>query len=187
MFTEAVKRKLIKANPCANVKKLKNDSRTVKILTAEEVKKLFPENPLAIWSGEIYYAANRLASLTGMRPGEVMGLKGEFVFDRYIRVCGQYGKYGYKNHTKTKENRDIPLLPEMLEVLRGLMKKNGNGFVFSENGGAIPVDPLPMRKEFHRALKRIGLTDEEIRARGLSPHSWRHFVNTELQVQGLTL
>ena len=122
-----------------------------------------------------------------MRPGEVMGFKGEFIFDRYIRVCGQYGKYGYKNHTKTKENRDIPLLPEMLEVLRGLMAKNEGGFVFSENGGEKPVEPIIMRKEFHRALKRIGLTDGEIRERGLSPHSWRHFVNTELQVQGLTL
>ena len=187
MFMEAVKRKVITANPCANVRKLKNDSRTVEILTAEEVKKLFPENPLTVWSGEVYYAANRLASLTGMRPGEIMGLKGEFVFDGFIKVCGQYGDYGYKNHTKTKENRNIPLLPEMLAVLRGLMKKNGNGFLFSENGGAAPVDPKLMRKEFHRALTRIGLTEGEIRRRGLSPHSWRHFVNTEMQVQGLTL
>ncbi|MCL2044598.1 MAG: tyrosine-type recombinase/integrase [Treponema sp.] len=188
IFTEAVRQKLITANPCATVRKLKNDCRTVDILTSDEVKKLFPKNPLPVWNNnEVYYAANRLASLTGMRPGEVMGLKGEFVFDGYIKVCGQHGFYGYKSHTKTKENRNIPLLPEMLAILRKLMKKNGNGFLFSENGGVSPVDPKSLRNEFQRALKHIGLTDEEIRARGLSPHSWRHFVNTELQVQGLTI
>jgi integrase len=187
IFKEAVRKKIITENPCANIRKLKNDSRVVDILTPDEVNKLFPKNPLPVWDNkEVYFAANRLASLTGMRPGEVMGLKGEFVFDKYIRVCGQHGNYGYKDHTKTKEDRDIPLVPEMIEILRGLMKKNGKGFVFSVNGGVSPVDPKSLRKMFHRALKYIGLADEEIKARGLTPHSWRHFANTEMQIQGLT-
>jgi integrase len=188
IFMEAVKQKLVLENPCANVKKLKNDSRTVDILTPAEVDKLFPKNPLPVWSNnEVYFAANRLASLTGMRPGEVMGLKGEFVFDKYIRVCAQHGNYGYKDHTKTKENRNIPLLDDMMMILHKLKKKNGKGFLFSVNGGVTPVDPKTMRKVFHNALKYIGLTDEEIKARALTPHSWRHFANTEMQVQGLTL
>jgi integrase len=188
MMTEAVRRKLIASNPCENVRKLKNDSRTVEILTADEVKKLFPKNAMPIWGGkEIDFAVNRLASLTGMRIGEIMGLRGEYVFEGFIRVCGQYGDYGYKPYTKTKENRNIPLLPEMMNILRGLMKKNGSGFVFSQNGGVTPVDQRRIRDEFHRALKRIGLTDDEIKKRGLTPHSWRHFVNTELQLQGLTV
>jgi integrase len=188
MLMEAVRRKLIPVNPCANVKKLKNDYRKVEIFTADEVKKLFPKDPLPIWGGkEIVYAANRLASLTGMRIGEVMGLRGEYVFDNYIKVCGQYGQYGYKPYTKTKENRNIPLLPEMIVILRKLMKKNGKGFVFSNDGGVTAVDQNLMRKDFTRALKKIGLTDAEIKKRGLTPHSWRHFVNTELQLQGLTI
>jgi integrase len=157
-------------------------------LTTDEARKLFPKNPLPIWGGkEIDFAANRLASLTGMRIGEITGLRGEYVFGGYIRVCGQYGDYGYKPYTKTKENRNIPIIPEMEAVLRGLIKKNGKGFVFSQNGGATPVDQRRIRDEFRRALKRIGLTDEEIKKRGLTPHSWRHFVNTELQLQGLTV
>jgi integrase len=92
MMTEAARRKLIASNPCENVRNLKNDCRVVEILTADEVKRLFPENPLLIWGGkEIDFAANRLASLTGMRIGEIMGLRGEYVFEGYIRVCGQYG------------------------------------------------------------------------------------------------
>jgi integrase len=188
MMTEAARRKLIASNPCENVRKLKNDSRAVEILTADEARKLFPENPLPIWGGkEIDFAANRLASLTGMRIGEIMGLRGECVFEGYIRVCGQHGNYGYKPYTKTKESRNIPIIPEMEAVLRGLMKKNGKGFIFSQNGGATPVNQREIRKEFTRALKRIGLAGEEIKKRGLTPHGWRHFVNTELQLQGLTV
>jgi integrase len=188
MMIEAVRRKLITANPCEHVKRLKNDSRIVEILSADEVKKLFPKDALPIWGGkEIDFAVNRLASLTGMRIGEVLGLRGEYVHEGYIRVCGQYGSYGYKSHTKTKENRNIPIIPEMEAILRRLMEKTGHGFVFSKDGGVTAVNQEEIRKEFCRALKRIGLTDEEIKKRGLTPHSWRHFVNTELQLQGLTI
>jgi integrase len=188
MLAEAARKKLIPVNPCANVRKLKNDSRTVDILTGDEVKKLFPKNPLPIWGNkQVVYAVNRLQSLTGMRIGEVLGLRGEFVFDNYIKVCGQYGYYGYKPHTKTKESRNIPLHPDMIVMLKGLMKKNGKGFVFSLNGGVAPIDQKYNRKEFHSALKRIGLTADEISTRGLTPHSWRHFLNTELQIQGLSI
>jgi integrase len=137
MLSEAVRRGLITANPCDKVKRLKNDRKKMEILTVEEVQKLFPENYQTVWSNKIAYAVCRLASLTGMRIGEILGLRGEYVFDNYICVCGQYGQYGYKPYTKTKEDRNIPLIPEMIALLRGF--NNGNGFVFSLKGGAIPV------------------------------------------------
>ena len=139
MMSEAVRRELIPSNPCANVEKLKNDRKKIEILTVQEAQKLFPKNYEKVWGDkEIPYAANRLASLTGMRIGEIMGLRGEYVFDGYIYVCGQYGEFGY-GVTKNKENRYIPLIPEMIELLRKLMEKNGNGYVFSQDGGGAPV------------------------------------------------
>jgi integrase len=187
MMTWAVEQELIKANPCARVKRLKNDRKKIEIITVEEVRKLFPENWKTVWGDkEIAYVANRLASLTGMRAGEIMALRGEYVFDDYIYVCGSYGEYGY-GPTKTKETRFIPLIPEMIALLKKLMEKNGKGYVFSLDGGATPVSRMYVYKEFHRALKRIGIDQAEITRRGLSLHSWRHFLNTELQTQGLTL
>jgi integrase len=132
------------------------------------------------------YIANRLASLTGMRAGEILGLRGEFVFDDYLLICGQYGEFGY-GKTKTKENRNIPLFPEMIALLRKLMSKNGKGYVFSLDGGATPVSQTYIRRAFNYALKKIGINEKEIRRRGLSLHGWRHFLNTELQRQGLTI
>jgi integrase len=115
-----------------------------------------------------------------------MGLRGEYVFDDYIYICGSYGEYGY-GPTKTKETRFIPLIPEMISLLHKLMERNGTGYVFSLDGGHKPVSRKYFYDEFHRALKRIGISPAEITRRGLSIHSWRHFLNTELQRQGLSL
>jgi integrase len=188
MMSEAVRRGHITVNPCSTVPLLKNDQKGIEIITVEEVRRLFPENYQTVWGGkEVAYAANRLASLTGMRAGEILGLRGEYVFDNYIYVCGQYGQFGYLPHTKTKQNRNIPLMPEMIAVLRKLMESNGKGFVFSVNGGATPICHTVLFKGFHEALQKIGIDKKEIKRRGLTLHSWRHFVNTDFQRQGLTI
>ena len=187
MLGEAVRRGLLVSNPCEKVKKLKNDRKEIEILTVQEVQKLFPKNYKEVWGDrELVYIANRLASLTGMRIGEILGLRGEFVFADYIYVCGQYGEFGY-GKTKTKENRYIPLIPEMIALLKKMMIKNGTGYVFSLDGGATPVCQTVIRYGLSYALKNIGMNEKEIKRRALSFHGWRHFVNTDLQQQGLTI
>jgi len=121
-----------------------------------------------------------------MRIGEILGLRGEYVYDKYIKVCGQYTKHGY-GKTKNKENRNIPLLPEMIALLRSLMEKNGKGYVFSLDCGAKPVNRNYVYCALKDALRKIGINDEEIQRRGLSVHGWRHFLNTDLLRQGLTI
>jgi integrase len=186
MLAEAVRQGLLSSNPCDKVRRLKNDRKKVTILTVEEVRKLFPDNYKAVWGEKkAAYAVCRLASLTGMRIGEILGLRGEYVFDRHIYVCGQYGDEGYLPYTKTKENRKIPLIPEMIALLRSF--KNGNGFVFSLDGGATAVTQAYTRKAFHQALVKIGIKEPEIKQRALTIHSWRHFLNTELLNQGLSI
>jgi integrase len=187
MLNFAVEQELIKVNPCLKVRRLKNDKKDIKIFTGEEVKKLFPDNWKKVWMDKpISYAANRLASLTGMRIGEVMGLRGEYVFEKCIYVCGQYGEFGY-GPTKTKETRFIPLIPEIIAMLNVFKAKNGNGYIFSEDGGATPSCRKTIYDDLHRALVRIGVSLAEIKNRGLHLHAWRHFLNTQLQMQGLTL
>jgi site-specific recombinase XerD len=187
MLKVAVERKIIASNPAEGVMKLKNDRKHIEIITVEEMGKLFPPDWKRIWGdNEIAYLANKLAALTGMRVGEVLGLRGEYVYDDHIYVCGQHGEYGY-GPTKTKETRNIPLAGEMVAELRRLITLNGSGYVFSRNGGAKPVTGHHLYDKFHLALTRIGIAPAEISRRGLSFHSWRHFLNTELQVMNIPL
>jgi integrase len=188
MMSEAVRQGLIPANPGKNVLRLKDDRRNLEILTITETQKLFPHDYRTVWGDkEIVFIANRLASLTGMRIGEILGLRGEYVFDDHILVCGQWGTFKYVPHTKTRLDRKIPLMPEMLDLLRSLMDKNGNGFIFSQDGGVTAVARDYIARGFFAALRAIGIDDTERKRRGLTLHGWRHFLNTVLLQQGLTI
>jgi integrase len=187
MMIEAVARKIITATPTEKVEKLVNDRREIKIITPEEFKKLFVGDWKRVWDNDrISYTANKLAALTGMRASEVLGLKGGFVYEDHIYLCKQYDEYGYRD-TKTKDKHNIPLPDDMIKDLEELKTMNGDGFVFSLNGGATPVCRKTMYQDFHRALRNIGISDDEIAERHLHLHGWRHFLNTELLKGGLTI
>jgi len=114
MLNEAVNRKIIKSNPAAPVKKLKNDRKHIEIITPAEVKLLFSRNWETVWSGDhLCYTANKLAACTGMRLGEILGLRGEFVYDNAINVYKQFNQAGYTD-TKNHKERTIPLPEKML-------------------------------------------------------------------------
>jgi integrase len=187
MMIEAAARKIITVAPTEKVEKLVNDRRAIKIITPEEFKKLFVGDWKRIWDNDrISYAANKLAALTGMRASEVLGLKGGFVYEDHIYLCKQYDEYGYRD-TKTKDKHNIPLPDNMIKDLEELKAMNGDGFVFSLDGGAAPVCRKTMYQDFHRALRNIGISDDEISERHLHLHAWRHFFNTELLKGGLTI
>jgi hypothetical protein len=69
----------------------------------------------------------------------------------------------------------------MINDLKELKRMNGDGFVFSLDGGGTPVCRKTMYDDFRRALNRIGITNDGITERGLCLHAWQHFFNTELQ------
>ena len=187
MLNEAVSRGLINTNPAAAVKKLKNDRKAIEIITPAEVRLLFPPQWERVWGDDrISYLGNKLAACTGMRASEILGLRGEYIFDEYIHICAQHDEYGYRP-TKTREKRNIPLAPVILNELRRLASENNNGYVFSLDGGETPVTRKLMYNKFHRALRAISMTQEEIKRRGLSMHGWRHFFNTTLQMANVAL
>jgi integrase len=186
MMIEAAARKIITDNPAANMEKLVNDREHIRIITPEEFKALFVTDWKTVWGNDrISCAANKLAALTGMRSSEVLGLKGEYVYDDHIYLCKQYDEYGYRD-TKTKDKHNIPLPGDMINDLKELKAMNGRGFLFSLTGGEEPICRRTMYDDFHRALNRIGIDDTEIAERHLHLHAWRHFCNTELQKAGVS-
>jgi integrase len=187
MMIEAVDRKVISENPAAGVEKLVNDRRDIEIITRKEFGALFLKNWRKVWNHDrITYTANKLAALTGMRSSEVLGLKGEYVFEDHIYLCKQNDEYGYRD-TKTKESHNIPVPKSMIRELRELTALNGGGFVFSLDGGGESISRRTMYNGLHRALNRIGINDTEISRRSLHLHAWRHFCNTELQNDGVAV
>jgi integrase len=187
MLNEAVERKIIAVSPTKKVSRLVNDRRNIKIITRLEFKKLFVEDWERVWdNNRLSYLANKLAAVTGMRASEVLGLKGGYVYEDHIYLCKQFDEYGYRP-TKTKDQHNIPLPARMIAELNELKAMNGDGFVFSDDGGAVPISRGSMYHEYHKALRNIGICKEEISERHLHLHGWRHFFNTELLKGGLSV
>jgi integrase len=95
-------------------------------------------------------------------------------------------KYGYRP-TKTKDKCNIQLPGSMIADLNEFKKINGDGFLFSTDGGGKPVSKLTMYLKFRKALVNIGIPKEQIAERKLHLHAWRHFFNTELLKGGLSV
>ena len=140
MMKWAVKKHIIGRDPFLDVEKLLDEKTDKKIITHVEFKALFVDDWKKVWGNDLLRCtANKIAALTGMRCCEVLGLRGEFVYDDHIFLCGQYDEYGYRE-TKTKIKHHIPLTDELVKDLRKLMKTNGQGFIFSLDGG-LPLLP----------------------------------------------
>jgi integrase len=181
MLGEAVRRGILTDNPGAGVQDLPKEDTGITILTLEEVRKLFGKDTGTVWGSSCVCTANKLAAFTGMRIGEILGLRGEDVFEDYIRVCGQYGRYGF-GKTKGKEIREIPITALLRQEIQELIRHNGMGYLFSEDGGKKPIARSMIYREFYHALEGIKISEEERRERNLSFHGWRHFFNTTLRM-----
>jgi integrase len=188
MMKWAAKKRYIVRDPFLDVERLLNEKKDKKLVTREEFKELFTEDWKTVWNNDLLLCtANKLAALSGMRVCEILGLRGEYVFDDHIFVCAQHDKeYGYRD-TKTKTKHHIPLADEMIKDLKKLKKINGDGFLFSLTGGDVPVTVRHIYNGLRRALNKIGITSDEMKERGLNVHAWRHFCNTELQKGGMTI
>ena len=187
MLGEAVRLKIIEKNPCSEVKDLKEEETVRIILTPEEFKLLFPADWSLVWEKEIVYKANLLAACAGLRIGELRGLRGDDVFDTYIHVHAQYLKNKYVEHTKTKDDRCIPISAAMRKMLDDLLAKNENGYVFSDDCGKTPFTNDWLNKGLNKALDKIGISYQEKLKRNLSFHAWRHFLNTVLLTSNIGL
>lgn len=181
MLREAVRRELIAKNPCEKVDRLSGVGRTRGRLTTEEAKRLF--STLDNWNGDkMKYTGNLLAAVTGMRSREVAALRGQDIKDGYITVEHSFDeRYGLKS-TKTKDHRELPVSPYVIELLNEL-KRGDDDFLFTLDGTR-PVNQHYFLYALYDALKAIGIDEEERKRRNITFHGWRHFLNSVLIANG---
>ncbi len=180
MLSEAVRRDLILEDITKKTPYLQNNSKVRGVFNQETVRQIFDYSRMPeLWDNKVYYLGNLLAACTGMRMSEVIGIQLKDLKGGYITVSKQYiYKQGF-TPTKTKENREIPL-PESLEVM---LKELSNGdqedmlFCLGKDKSK-PVTQWSMGKSLDRALKKLGIDEEDRKAKGYSFHSWRHYFNT---------
>lgn len=174
-YTAVIDRRIPKdENPCELVDKKKfkkyynktKKPQATRTMTLEEIDKLVARLNLDVTERPTCMSPYgvRLALLTGMRSGEICGLRWRNVTDEVIDVCesekfNQRDKYYYISDTKTEKNRTIPItegLRSFLNDMRELQKKYGieDDFVISTASGKLHTRNLS--DYMIKASKKLG-------------------------------
>jgi site-specific recombinase XerD len=188
IFSFAVLKNDIEDNPCNGIKPFKINSPEKGILTEEEFTKLFDEKSLGvIWPNKVHFAINYLAATTGMRLGEIQALCPQDISERTITVSHSYNSLDGLKGTKSGKTRKVPIQQNLNSLLMELAKGiQPNTFIFSANGGSVPLDHKVIYHHFWQALEKIGIDKSERRRRNISFHSFRHGFCTRLLESGIT-
>lgn len=170
-FTIAVKEwGWLEDSPMRKVSKPKEPRGRARFLDDEERAKLLQACKES--SNELLYMCVILALSTGMRQGELMGLKWSDVNlkDRYIIL----------HETKNGERRRVPLSGPALDLLQQHSKVRRLDTPLLFPSAKYPDQPIDLRKPFHNALKAAGITD-------FKWHDLRHCTASYLAMNGASL
>lgn len=113
---------------------------------------------------------------TGMRTGEMLSLrKNDIDFEKKVLNI-------WKQNTKTKRSRTIPLTKRCIEALQKVTIMRSKDTV-EDNYKLFPYDRFWMHYTFDKVKEHIGLKDEE----SFTPHTLRHTYCSRLAQAGVPL
>jgi integrase len=184
ILKEAFRLGFISADPTVRVQGLAEEKPRRGILSIAELKKLFAGDALATrWKGNLkLYVANILSASTGMREGEIRGLLIKDVHDDYIDVQHSWEQgYGLKG-AKWGSERRVTVPKSVTTFLEKLIEqspyKDEDDLVFFGESRTTPLHARAFINALYDALVTIGIDEEERKARAITFHSWRHFLNS---------
>lgn len=178
---KAAELSMIRSNPAAKVQTPKIIRKPRKTYSKEEIALILETIKKPIHS---YYAGVfTIMIYSGMRIGEIIGLRKENVFDNYIYVKSSVvlmDGHNYEDTPKTASSRRrIALPPEIMAMLHEKCNDDDSPYVFHTPKGN-PFSRSNVYNGWTRVLKACGL--ERIRM-----HDVRHTHATLLLSQGIPL
>lgn len=184
-FVWAVKQGYIAKNPEDALTNYSTASKERGILSVEEARDLFK---LGTWEDERYRVASLVAMITGLRIGEIQGLRRCDIGDDMLYIRRAWSPVDGLKCPKNGKERKVPIPPEVRQELLKLVSQNPHKNMFAEtNGfvfwGTMPDKPLvsnQITEGFKKALYSIGITEEMRAERNIVFHSWRHFYATTM-------
>jgi integrase len=184
IMKEALRRGYVNSDPAAGVESFAEKYKVRGIITPDEINQLFGKDSLeSIWRNErMYFVAALVGLATGLRQGEVRGLRYQDVHPEYLAVCGAWEERNGLHGAKWGSERIVPIpsrVAEELEVLGFSTNfKDPEDLVFAGETRGVPIKKEDLEAHFYSALVEIGIDDETRRKRVLVWHSLRHTFNS---------
>jgi len=152
------------------------------ILTPHMAASIFNQE----WTDERSKVANITAMVTGLRAGELQGLRAGDIEDDCLLIRHSWNRFDKLKPTKNNEERIVELpFPSVLASLRNLADLNPHGisndsYVFwSGKTAGKPMEQRLFLYGLRASLRASGLSTAE--ANRYSFHSWRHFFTTYMR------
>jgi integrase len=163
LYNRAIEWEKATSNPVAKVKPFKVPDKRIRYLEKEEIGKLLSHcrehlKPIVI-----------VALHTGMRKGEILGLKWHDI-DIKRNIIHLYD-------TKNGEKREVPMNEIVQKTIIGVLKNPESQYIFCNKDGK-PYGNV--RKSFFTALKKAGITNFRF-------HDLRHTFASQLVMSGVDL
>jgi len=163
MYNRAIEWGMALKNPVKRVKFFREDKGRLNSLEKEEIKRLYDACPAYL------RPVVALAVSTGMRRGEILGLKWPDVdFRRRIITILR---------TKGQKKREVPIGLGISRLLLKQKKHPDSPYIFCREDGR-PIGSF--RKAFDRALKKAGIED-------FTFHDLRHTFASHMVMRGVDL
>jgi len=186
IFREALYREEINRDPTAGVGKIKERRKERGIFTGDELRALFPDYGYGPWKDARDYTCFFLAAVSGARRGELLVLRWRHInfTDQYLNITDAWKGKDEIGDTKSGRSRVVPLSSRIIEKFDNLrlssLHLQPDDFLFCYDDGS-RVGETWWRCHFKRALQRAQIEPGE---RWLTPHSFRHTINTIVRDSG---
>lgn len=187
VFREGYFREELDRNPTEGIGVIMYQKKEAGIFTLDELRRLFLEEP-SPWKERIDHTCFFLAASTGMRRGEVLALRWHSLDleEGIVRVEAAFKGGQEIGQPKWENKRVTPFIlfpTELTEALQSYheesIRVHLDDLVFCYDDGTRLGDTW-WRKRFNSAVEKLGLDRVK---RNLTPHSFRHALNTLLRDQ----
>jgi len=126
-----------------------------------------------------------LGVATGLRQGEIRGLRIQDVHPQYVAVCGSWEERHGLHGAKWGSERLVPIpsrvAMELDFLVRALPHQQAEDLVFCGVNRGKPIRKEELEARFYSALVAIGINEETRRKRVLVWHSLRHTFNSVMK------
>jgi integrase len=175
VLESAVAERKLRDNPCRLMPKASKPKARKKrpgYFTDSELKRLWPE----LASRSVYLTACKLAATTGMRHGEIAGLRWPDVdlLTGELHLREQFTHGQLVDQTKDGDPRVVDLVPAARQLLEGWYAETGDDGLVVENETGGYLDDSKTRKVLYAAMKRAGIDRVGERGGTRDFHSFRH-------------
>lgn len=187
ILNEAYFREHIDRDPTIGIGKIKYEPREVGTFTEKELKSLFKEVP-GVWKDRKDYTAFLLAAATGMRRGEILALQWRDVHfeEGFIEVVRAWKGRTEIDLPKWNKKRIVPIPQYTIDALSRLHEESiriaPDDLILCYDDGS-RLGGTWWKKRFTRGVEAAEI---DYKGRNLSPHSFRHTLNTLLRSRGLS-